>query len=235
MSATQLSATFLCLLLSTLSAGSNEFDAACNVTVQLNSSLVNRTRFDRVNITDAKEKGAVCNDWTDGIYYLSETRASNKWLIFLESGSGCGSVDDCNERYDDQHELMSSNDYPANITGKDIFDPDPRVNPDYWDFNSVLIPYCTSDLWVGSSNWTEDEKREASEGVTVNNTYNPMKFAFRGLPLFRAVVDELMQAGLSTANEVGPYFVCVTTCVHRSQHRRLSKLPYDIHLPSSFV
>jgi hypothetical protein len=217
MSAAQLSVIFLCLLSSSLPAGSRDVQPACDATVNVSSSWYNRGAFERHNITNAAERGAVCNDWSTGLYYLSVTNESDKWLIFLESGSGCASEEDCNERYKEQHELMSSKNYTDTIIGKDIFDPRPIVNPDYWDFNFVLIPYCTSDLWVGNSPWTDNDREDAEMGVTVNNSFNPLKFAFRGLPLFQAVIEDLMQLGLSQAVEVGLYFVCSLVSVKDSQ------------------
>ena len=35
------------------------------------------------------------------------------------------------------------------IEGWDILDADPSANPLFHDYNHVVIPYCSSDLWLG--------------------------------------------------------------------------------------
>jgi ABC-type multidrug transport system ATPase subunit len=79
---------------------------------------------------------------------------------------------------------MSSHDYPPSIEGQGMFDSDPRINPDYWDYNMVFVPYCTSDLWLGVS------------GVAKGD------FLFLGETIFHSVVDELMGRGMNKASEV---------------------------------
>ena len=36
------------------------------------------------------------------------------------------------------------------IEGKDILSTDCNINPDFCDYNHVLIPYCSSDFWLGN-------------------------------------------------------------------------------------
>ena len=153
----------------------------------------------RVNITDARKLGAVCNDRSQGIYYIRETTSTRKWIIYLEGGVGCGNMEECNKRYEERPELMMSRLYPATIKGRDIFDPDPRVNPDYWDYNMVLIPYCTSDLWVGNSTW---DPALGNEEFRFNSSATKNQFVFRGSTVFRTVVEELEIKGLDMADDV---------------------------------
>ncbi|XP_062523405.1 uncharacterized protein LOC134198090 isoform X2 [Corticium candelabrum] len=193
-------------LFSSLSVADGKVDvtisSSCNLSINV-PRVVERGEMRRVDITDAVRLGAVCNDRSPGLYYISRT-STNKWIIFLESGSGCGSIEECNERYMEQKELMTSSEYPETVKGTDVFDADPRLNPDYWDYNFVLIPYCTSDLWIGNSTWNEEEIAKALAGLNFSATAVENQFAFRGSSLFRAVVEELEEssAGLSTAAEV---------------------------------
>jgi hypothetical protein len=107
-------------------------------------------------------------------------------------------MEECNKRYKERPELMMSRGYPETIEGRDIFDPSPEVNPDYWDYNMVLIPYCTSDLWVGNSSWipTNTSRFNFSSSATHN------QFAFRGSVVFRSVVLELLYKGMNLAKDV---------------------------------
>ena len=168
----------------------------CNVTVNI-SRCPARSDFQRVFITDAFLLGAVCNDRSEGFYYQRMT-GSSKWIIYMEGGVGCGNLQKCNRRYQERPELMSSANYSADITGRDIFDPDPMINPDFCDYNMILLPYCTSDLWVGNSPWNSslDEKFEFNSSATYN------QFVFRGTTIFRTAVKELLEQGLHTAEHV---------------------------------
>jgi hypothetical protein len=40
------------------------------------------------------------------------------------------------------------------IEGRDILDTDPTENPLFHDYNHVLIPYCSSDIWLGEETST---------------------------------------------------------------------------------
>ena len=35
------------------------------------------------------------------------------------------------------------------IEGRDILDVDPMRNPLFYSYNHVLVPYCSSDVWLG--------------------------------------------------------------------------------------
>ena len=36
------------------------------------------------------------------------------------------------------------------LLGTDILDQDPVANPLFWSYNHVVIPYCSSDVWLGN-------------------------------------------------------------------------------------
>lgn len=172
----------------------------CDVTLTVpDPGTQRRSPFTRVVISDAVIWGAVCNDGSDGIYYTSRTTDNSKWIIYLEGGVGCGNLDGCNQRYIDRPELMTSRLYPSSIEGRDILDPDPRANPGYWDYNFVLIPYCTSDLWLGNSDWNSSRRAEPFR-FNSSATYN--QFEFRGSTVFRRVIEELLYYGFGTASDV---------------------------------
>lgn len=188
----------------------------CDTNISVSTRTV-RSEFRRVNITNAIEIGAVCNDRSSGLYYLSTVENSTHWIVFLEGGVGCSSVDECKVRYVKHPELMTSHLYPALIQGRGIFDIDPAVNPDYWNYNYVLIPYCTSDLWIGNSTWDEADAMEAENVFQFDFQSETNQFAFRGSPLFRSVVrDLILDNGLSAADDVSPVSVLFVrfVCFH---------------------
>lgn len=181
-------------------AASETVKSRCGVSISVtHTSTTDQRTFKRISIANASHLGAVCNDRSQGIYYIRKTTDRKKWIVYLEGGVGCGTLEECNHRYRERPELMMSRRYPATIRGRDIFDLDPAVNPDYWDYSMVLIPYCTSDLWIGNSSW--DPARDNDEFV-----FNPLatynQFAFRGSAVFRAVVRELLREGMGEAVDV---------------------------------
>ncbi|XP_062524035.1 uncharacterized protein LOC134198639 isoform X2 [Corticium candelabrum] len=98
---------------------------------------------------------------------------------------------------------MSSHLYPQSIEGRDILDSDPNVNPSYWNYNFVLLPYCTSDLWIGNSTWNESEAEKARAPFQFDFHSKTNQFAFRGSAVFRAAIRELLlYHDLSAAEDV---------------------------------
>ena len=89
----------------------------------------------------------------------------------------------------------SSADSEWEVEGTDLLSTNPLENPLFSEYNHVLLPYCSSDLWIGSSN----NSRKFSGNHTF--IYDPMsetnQFTFRGAAIFRSVIlDVLSQHGL---------------------------------------
>ena len=129
---------------------------------------------------------AVCNDKSRAIFYIRMPQMTRKWIIFFESGGLCSSKDECNRRYskEDSRVLMTSTGMPENIEGRDMLSNDPHENPDFYNFNHVLVPYCSSDLWLGSR--TNPANFSFVYDPEVNN------FSFRGHTIFTSVIFDLM-------------------------------------------
>ena len=83
------------------------------------------------------------------------------------------------------------------IEGRDLLDASEYNNPIFHNYNKVLIPYCSSDLWVGN------DTRELGIDVSINNPqdqffnqYDPksnqLQFTFRGQTIFKSVIKELI-------------------------------------------
>ena len=90
------------------------------------------------------------------------------------------------------------------VEGRDILSADSSENGDFHSHNHVLIPYCSSDLWL-SSEVQANAPAEAS--CSTNNWYTPdsskLQFAFRGKIIFESIVNQLLEDhGLRTASSL---------------------------------
>lgn len=84
------------------------------------------------------------------------------------------------------------------ITGKDFFASSDIENPMFSEYNHVLIPYCSSDLWLG------DDKRNMSPSFRFDpNESDSIQFTFRGSVIFQGTVADLLsQHKLGEAEEI---------------------------------
>lgn len=76
------------------------------------------------------------------------------------------------------------------IQGTDILSVNASSNPEFSTYNHVLIPYCSSDLWLLD---TEDfVKTQRSDFRFQFNPTSPIsQFTFRGVSILRGVVGDL--------------------------------------------
>ena len=74
--------------------------------------------------------------------------------------------------------LMSSTKCFVNnseIEGRDILDTDPTLNPLFHDYNHILIPYCSSDLWLGEETTPTSAVNEASYSSEETNSTSAVR------------------------------------------------------------
>lgn len=77
------------------------------------------------------------------------------------------------------------------IVGTDILSSSPEANPVFHSYNHVLIPYCSSDLWLGmSKNYQLAKNSNFTFGFQPNSAKN--QFTFRGRAIFRSVIRDLV-------------------------------------------
>ena len=87
------------------------------------------------------------------------------------------------------------------IEGRDVLSSDCDENPAFCDHGHVLVPYCSSDLWLGSED-TSSRQPSSLLGEEPCNCwdqdcfqYNPtsedLQFTFRGQTIFRSVLETL--------------------------------------------
>lgn len=94
------------------------------------------------------------------------------------------------------------------ISGRDILDSDVVNNPVFHNYSRVIIPYCSSDAWLGNDTRINRSLTDSDDQANfLNTTYRPestsLQFTFRGLVIFRSVMNDLLQReGLANASEV---------------------------------
>ncbi len=100
------------------------------------------------------------------------------------------------------------------VEGRDILDTDCQVNPIFCKYNHVVIPYCSSDLWLGEEK--EDTRNYSSLNSPLTGdcgcfnyscfnydpNYEGLQFTFRGKTIFQSVIQDLLNGSLQTADEV---------------------------------
>ncbi len=128
-------------------------------------------------VRNAATRQAVCNDGSPAVYYFRKGwgTGADTWVLFLGGGNFCFSVETCVLRERLTPELMTSSDKPETLELEGIFSESNRENPDFYNANHVVIPYCSSDLWSG------DRESSSSTGG----------YAFRGQKIVRSVVQDL--------------------------------------------
>ncbi|MBN3303876.1 carboxylesterase notum2 [Amia ocellicauda] len=136
-----------------------------------------------------KNTQVTCNDGTNAGFYLRENKGSKRWMIFLEGGWCCYNKETCDSRYKNIPRLMSSLDWPQTRKESGILSAQVEENPHWWNANTVLIPYCSSDVWSGTSSKPAKGKETA-------------EFAFMGSLIVREVIKELVAKGIKQAKVV---------------------------------
>ncbi|KAL9959094.1 hypothetical protein ACROYT_G036177 [Oculina patagonica] len=92
--------------------------------------------------------------------------------------------------------LMTSKMLPDEITGRDLLFASKHENPTFYEYTHVLVPYCSSDLWLGLKTNLKEPFHFVNDSAVDN-------FSFRGHTIFRSVfLDLLQQYNLSDAEEI---------------------------------
>ena len=92
------------------------------------------------------------------------------------------------------------------VKGRDILSPVKNENEDFYSHNHVLIPYCSSDLWLLGSDLDNSSDME-NTNCNIFSGYSPgstdLQFAFRGQVIFRSIFEQLMQEhNMSSASSI---------------------------------
>ena len=195
------------------------------------------------NVSNAVQRGALCNDFSTAGYFIRRNAQSSKWVIFLEGGGGCSTPQSCNERFIEQgirerytfltengssyvdvqrawmehkpsevtSKLMTSLWKFSNVSsgsvwgieGKDILSTEENENPTFHSHNHVLIPYCSSDLWLKQSKNFMKANQTGFQFQFDPTITQKHQFTFRGATILQAVFSDLFELhSLDQAMEV---------------------------------
>lgn len=143
---------------------------------------------------------ARCSDHSNALYYISNSTVSDRWMIFLEGGGVCPTLQACCARYLRDSPLMSNNPsvYNETLCGATVFDAADVRNP-FRNYRHVLLPYCTQDIYIGNNTDALESPFRAND-VQSNCSTNP-GFAFAGSHVYRAMFAHLNQS-LQAATEI---------------------------------
>ena len=101
------------------------------------------------------------------------------------------------------------------VEGKDILDSDCSENPTFCDHGHVLVPYCSSDMWLASDNLKRNTSQFSSllkeepcdcwdqSCFRYNPTSEDLQFTFRGQTIIQSVLQTLDRMyNLQIASEI---------------------------------
>ena len=81
------------------------------------------------------------------------------------------------------------------IEGRDILSTDCTENPTFCNHGHVLVPYCSSDMWLGTENETTRQDQPCDcwdqECFRYNPTSDDLQFTFRGQTIIHSVLQTL--------------------------------------------
>jgi len=120
---------------------------------------------------------ARCNDGTPANYYYSDDLLhATKLVINLQGGGACYDKQGCENRCKNGNILCTESPDEEKNLWKTMWSTDPEENPPFHDAAKVFVHYCSSDLYTGT--------REASE-----ETGN---YIFHGRYIVQAVVEDII-------------------------------------------
>ncbi|KAM7510679.1 hypothetical protein LguiB_009554 [Lonicera macranthoides] len=141
-----------------------------------------------VNLTrlhSAVAKGAVCLDGSPPAYHFDKGHGEgiNNWLVHIEGGGWCDSLDGCSKRAKDPNLGSSNKMQSKGFYG--ILSNSKNDNPNFYNWNRILVRYCDGSSFTGDV----DEK-----------VYKGTKVYMRGARVFDAVMGDLLERGMKDAS-----------------------------------
>jgi len=128
---------------------------------------------------------AKCNDGTPANYYYTpDLLNADKLVINLQGGGACYDKQGCQNRCKNGNHLCTESVGEEKELTKTMWSSDPEENPPFHDAAKVWVHYCSSDLYTGT--------RDASE-----DTGN---FFFHGRYIVQAVVEDIIKHAPNLAN-----------------------------------
>ena len=106
----------------------------------------------------------------------------------------------------------------SSIEGRDILDPDPAKNYLFYSYNHVVIPYCSSDIWLGEETTNTEAVRTGTSQCdcfnyttssndngcfTFDSKIKNLQFTFRGKIIYQSIIRQLLDDyGMDNADMV---------------------------------
>ena len=154
--------------------------------------------FDQISLVDYPQ--ARCMDNTIASYYIRLASNTNhsRWLIYFDGGWFCYSEESCEFRRQYSPNFITSKyvDKRKFFTG---------ILSSFPEFNIIYAPYCSSDLWSGSSNATHSHGYDIFHAIFHHQKYLPNAqqiiftgFSAGGLGLLLNLPDLLPKFSLKT-------------------------------------
>ncbi|XP_009799834.1 pectin acetylesterase 8-like [Nicotiana tabacum] len=134
-------------------------------------------------VKNAVSKGAVCLDGSPPAYHFEPGfgEGVGNWFVQLAGGAWCTSVETCKERIRDNK--VGSTTIMGPFTFQGIYSKNQSANPDFYNWNKVLVRYCDGGAFTGDVEYVDP----------ATNLH------FRGARIFEAVVEDVLAKGLKNA------------------------------------
>lgn len=180
-----------------------EVDATHDVAMRALEEEEESQQAGAVTIDIASYSGAKCNDGSVPIVKVEmDDEGGRNWLVYLEGGGKCGSIEECEARWRDcdpgpnpvgGKDKMKAKPGDMNLDGKGILDfdghdgePSPFAGKGY---NRIFIPYCSSDTWRGlGHSHSVDYPRTCADQTRLKTLH------FGGAKIVEAVIDQVMSS-----------------------------------------
>ena len=119
------------------------------------------------------------------VLYLGFGNGTNKWIIFFNGGAWCFDEQACYQR---SHTVYGSSRFHMVFSETGLYSNDPKINPDFHNWNMVFIIYCDGSSFTGMRQ-------------------NPVYFMaepvyFRGKAILDAIIQDLLSKGVRSASDV---------------------------------
>jgi len=144
---------------------------------------------------------AVCNDGTPAVLFVRKADAAaanaHDWVIWLAGGGQCGRAAECADRWCDRQQgpysalIMSARFEEWTKSQQGIFSR--GAGNRFGDFNHVIVPYCSSDAWIG----TRTLDTEPAQSLFSGESYPGYRIAFHGRYIVDAAIAAL-RAGVTS-------------------------------------
>ncbi|CAM6126859.1 unnamed protein product [Calypogeia fissa] len=159
-----------------------------------------RTGWKDVNMSTlerAWEKGAVCIDGSPPAYFLNRGSGdgANNWVVFLEGGNWCQTPEECYDRA--FTELGSSTKMTVGNKTGGILSSSPVDNPDFYNWNRVLVKYCDGACFTGDVSIPVEVGLNATR--LIDGAAPVAKIFLRGQRIWEALMKEFMEMGMKNA------------------------------------